>query len=137
MEHSDHKDIWRLTVNMSPRGKKAGKKTKSSSVKKCYTFLKLLAESGNQQRKRLLSIANTDQIKSLCEICLNTLKGTLPLNQTQVGKLKRHKTAIKLLAHKRTSLKAKKQVINQKGGFLGSLLSLALPLLSGLLGSTK
>ena len=113
------------------------KKTKTSSVKKCYSFLQLLSETNNKQRKQLLSIATKDQIKGLCELCLNILRGSFPLKPADIAKLKKHKKIIQALAYKTSRIEDKKELINQRGGFLGGLLKLAVPLLSGLLGAVQ
>ena len=61
-------------------------------------------------------------INSLCECCLNILKGNVSLTPTQKRRLNKHKQTLRLLARKQTSLRVKKKALTQKGGFLGALL---------------
>lgn len=96
-------------------------------------FLHLLARSGAKRRKTLLSQATKEELASLFEICLNILKGNLPVNTKDYKRFKRHKDLLRTLSDKKVSLSHKKKLINQKGGFVGSLAAFALPLLAGLL----
>ena len=62
----------------------------------------------------------------MSECTINLLKGNIPLSKTQYDKFYKCKDAIRTLANRKNSLKAKKEVINQRGGFLNVLLPLAL-----------
>ena len=100
-------------------------------------FLRLLARSGSKRRKRLLQQAPKDELTSLFEICLNIIRGNIPLNSTHYKKLKRHRTLLRTLGDKSVSLQRKKRLVNQKGGAIGTVVgtiaSLVLPLLSRLI----
>lgn len=96
-------------------------------------FLRLLARSSAKRRKALLNQVTRDELKSLCEICLNILKGNIPLDDKTYHKLKRHKAKLRTLANKKIPVKQKKKVVNQHGGFIGTVAAIALPLLASLL----
>ena len=65
---------------------------------------------------------------------LNLLKGNIIVPNASLTRLKSHKTKLLYLTRKKPSLKQKKQVLNQKGGFLPALAALITPLAVDLLG---
>ena len=105
----------------------------SKRIKAQQPFLHLLARSGPQRRKSLLKQATKDELSSLFEICLNILKGNIPLDSKTYKKFKRQSSLLRTLSNKKVSLKRKKRLVNQKGGFIGAIAKFALPLLAGLL----
>lgn len=104
----------------------------SKSLKNSEPYLQLLARSSFKRRKSLLNQATRGELKSLCEICLNILKGNIPLDDKNFKKLKRNRQTIKVLANKRVPIKVKREILGQKGGFLGTVAAIALPLLTSL-----
>ncbi len=98
-------------------------------------FIEALAKSSPQRRKALLKHASSKELKGLFELCLNILRGNLPINRTVFQRLKRHRRIIEDLSNRRIPLYKKRKIINQKGGFLGSLATFALPLLTHILTS--
>lgn len=96
-------------------------------------FLQLLARSSAKRRKALLKQITKEELAALFEICFNILRGNIPLNSYMRKKLIRERHTLRTLADKKISLNRKKKLINQKGGFLGTVASLALPLLASLL----
>ena len=105
----------------------------SKSLRMNEPFLHLLARSSAKRPKLLLKRATKEELASLFEICLNILRGNLPLSRLMHKKLKRERITLRKLADKKISLKQKKKVNNQKGGFLGTIASIALPLLAQIL----
>ena len=71
-----------------------------------------------------------DVIDCLCEICLNVLKGNVPLTSKQKAKLSSYKASLRALVKKSTPTKRRRKIL-QKGGFLGALLG---PLLKTIIG---
>ena len=108
----------------------------SKRVKKHLPVLRALVSLRPQERKSFLCHSSDDFILTLCEIALNVLKGNIPLSKVQFNKLKKQKRLIKLFADKKVSLRQKRQ-LTQRGGFLGTLLSVAIPVISGLLSGHK
>ena len=99
-------------------------------------FLRLLTRSSAKRRKVLLRQASKKELTALFEICLNIIKGNIPLNSTQFKKLKKHQRVIRTLSDKKVPLRKKKIIVNQKGGaagaVIGTIASLVLPLLAKL-----
>ena len=111
---------WILTIKLSKR------------LRMNEPFLHLLACSSVKRRKFLLKQATKKELASLFEICLNVLRGNLPLSPHVHKPLKQERNTLRKLADKKISLEQKK-VINQKRGFLGTIASIALPLLAQIL----
>jgi len=95
-------------------------------------FLKQLHSCKRGSRSTIIRKASNDNIDALSEVALNTLLGNIPLNQHQRRVLKKHRSAVRKLAHKKISRKRKKHFLVQKGGFLPLLLTPVLSILGGL-----
>lgn len=96
-------------------------------------FLTLLGKSKQgKRRKMLLEAASSDEIRAVAECALNLLKNRIKLNNNQKRKLKRHKESLRYIAHKGTNIKKKRRALQQRGGFLTSLLPLAMSAISSL-----
>ena len=93
-------------------------------------FVNLLAKSSAKRRKVLLRNASNTQLKGLFEVCLNIIRGNLPLDAVQFRRMKRHRKTLETLVNRRIPIYKKREVINQKGGFVASLAKYALPLLT-------
>ena len=107
----------------------------SERLKKTLPLLNSLHRSPSRRRKDILRDAPTDLILSICELALNVLRGNIPLTTKQYRVLKIQKKWIKLFDDKRASVERKRKVINQSGGFLLPLLSVAIPFISSLIAS--
>lgn len=105
----------------------------SGRVKRNLALLKLLVKMTPPQRKAFLCTASNDLVAAISEIALNALKGNIPLSPHQVRVLRKRRHLIKTLGNKRVSLRRKKVLVKQSGGFLGPLLSFAVPLITSLL----
>jgi hypothetical protein len=105
----------------------------SRSLQNNADTLKFLCKTKHQYRKALLKSADKDLVHCICECAHNTLLGKVPLTKTQKSKLSKHKSTLRKLAKRGTSLTKRKKVIFQKGGaFLPLLLA---PVISGVLSS--
>ena len=107
--------------------------TMSNTLKRNIPFLNLLAQSGQPRRKHLLSKVSRSEVQSVCEICLNILKGHIPLDKHNYKRLKRKQGTLRQLADKKISVKHKTKLVKQQGGFIASLASIALPIIASLL----
>lgn len=105
----------------------------SANIKRNMALLKILIKAGPEQRRAILCGASDSLIAAIAEIALNTLRGNVPLKPEQFKALKKKKTFIRQLSNKKLSLKKKKRLIEQSGGFIGPLLGFAIPLLTSLL----
>lgn len=107
----------------------------SKRLEMTNAFIKLLANSSTHQRKILLRGASNEQLKGLFELCLNIVRGNLPVSGVQFRRLKRERKTLETLANRRVPIYQKRNIINQKGGFLGQLATFAIPLLAHIVAS--
>lgn len=106
---------------------------RKNKLQKHYHFLRLLAHSHPAQKRGLLQTANNSQLASICEICLNVLRGNIPIVKSH--KLKKYKTLLRVLAKRNESMqKKKKMLMNQSGGFLPIIAPAIISALGGILG---
>ena len=102
----------------------------ASNVEHVKQLLKKIKFSSKIERKALLKALSNKEIKLLCEVCLNLVHGHLKVkNPTTFNKLKKHRKLLSDLADKRKPIKRKRQLINQKGGFIGALAAATLPII--------
>lgn len=99
-------------------------------LQQTYDKVRILSLATPRARKQLIQSGDQQLINCVSECCQNILEGKVPLSPETKQKLAKHKTSIRTVAKKKTSLKKKKDII-QKGGFLG----LVLPAVAGFLGS--
>ena len=100
----------------------------ASHVEHVKSLLRKISSSSTKERQSVLKKLSNSEIKLLCEVCLNLIHGHLKVkDQTTFNKLKRHRKFLSDLADKRKPIKRKRQLINQKGGFLATLAAAALP----------
>ena len=107
---------------------------KRSKVNLHLPFLCSCFKSTGKQRKDMIAHANKGQMEAISEVALNLLKGNMLVPTPSFKRLKPHKSKLLYLTRKKPSLKRKKEVLNQKGGFLPALASLIAPLAVDLLG---
>jgi hypothetical protein len=94
-----------------------------------------LSKLSGRQRKQFLQRVNDEFINALGEGSLNIIKGNVPLTQDQYKKLKRHRSHLKALSNKRLPIRTRRQIVEQKGGFVGLLASILVPTIASLVGS--
>ena len=98
------------------------------SVKKVQKTLILLANAKPSAAKKIIKNASHNVLKAVSEICLNMLNGVVNLSVSHKKKLKKYRNTMRKLAEKNTSLTARRKLM-QRGGFIGSVLGIGLPLL--------
>ena len=97
-------------------------------------LLQLLSGCHVKQRKAILDTLTEEQLRALCEIVVNILKGTVNLSPKQKQKLRKRKRILYQLASKSVPSKTKKELLVQQGGsLLPSILIPALQVLGSLL----
>lgn len=105
----------------------------SQSVINNAGVLRFLQKAKPQYRRAILKAADKTLVHCICECVHNTLKGTVPLTQSQRKRLAQHKKILRRLVKRGESVSLKKKIINQRGGaFLPMILA---PLITGVLGS--
>lgn len=102
------------------------------AVRKYLTKLKKLKRVSPAERKKLLKEADDGLIHCICECAHNTLNSNVPLTSAQFTRLARHKRILRRLSQSGESVKKKRKIIQQSGGFLLPLLA---PILGALLGN--
>lgn len=100
--------------------------------KREYLALLGQAQKRAKRRKALIETADKSEILAITEIIDNLLRGNIPLTPEQRGKLSRHKQRLRDIASKRVSLKRKRAIIQQSGGFISALIPIAMSLIGGL-----
>ena len=101
----------------------------SSRVKRHLPVLEYLRDLNESERRNFVKNASPELLKTISEISLNILKGGLELPSGDIQKLKKYKKQIISLSAKRPSCVTRRKICAQRGGFLGSLISVALPLI--------
>ena len=88
--------------------------------------------TSDEQRKYLQS---ESFVNCICEICLNLIKGVIPLRELQKRKLRRHSSILRKLTSKikKKNFNNKKKLIQTGGVFLPLLFSIVAPILTKLL----
>jgi hypothetical protein len=99
--------------------------------------LQLLHKCPQKLRKKLLEKIDIKCIKAICECCMNTLQGNIPLTKHQKKSLSNHKSTLRTLKNRKISLVKKRKLIIQKGGFLNVLIPAALSVLTGLINGVR
>lgn len=94
-------------------------------------ILYVLKNCNPEVRKSILKTASPELIKTLCEMCINTLNGNTKITPGYKKKLKTYKSSLRKLVSPRLGIKSKKKILIQQGGFLPTLIT---ALLSGVVG---
>lgn len=112
----------------------------SKRLRRNAHLIRHLCSCKPSQRKALLKNPSNDLIDCFSEVSLNTLKGRVPIQNSQKTRLARYKRQLRSLASRKTARKTKARLV-QKGGFLGAILpvlkTVVGPLATALLGSLK
>lgn len=104
----------------------------SDRVKKYLPVLKRTRKLGEKARREYVRKCDRDFIDCVSECARNVIKGNVPLTKRQMTNLRRKRHDLRALSRKKTSLRAKRKIV-QKGGFLTALLPPVLAVLTSLL----
>ena len=105
-----------------------------AKIRKQAPILKWLKTAKPKEVKSFIKAADKSFICTLCECCLNVLRGNIPLTPKQKQKLKRHKTGLRQLANKKIPIHRKKALLLKGGSLLGALIPTVISLVGGLFG---
>lgn len=94
--------------------------------------LKRLKRLNKRRQKEYVQKCDKHLLHCLSECCSNLIKGNLPINSSQLKKLRRRKQSLRKLILKKTPLGQKRKIL-QSGGFLGLILPPILGFLSSLI----
>ena len=89
-------------------------------------FILFLKSKDKSKIKEIVKNLHNPIINALSEVVLNGLCGNIPLNKSDIEKLKPFKKLMKLLSNKSHKVSSRKKLMSSKKG--GSLLSIILPL---------
>ena len=90
--------------------------------------LKFLQNRPLRTRKRIIGVADKELMRDIGECCLNFLHGPVDLTALQKEKLRKYLPTLRKLSLKSCTLREKKKLV-QSGGFLATLLPIAIDLL--------
>ena len=91
--------------------------------------LRRIVRMRENERQAYLNDCDERIIECFSECAGNILKNNVPLKPKQFDCLKRQKKNVRALAKKNTSLKEKRCIVRQRGGFLSTLI---LPVITAL-----
>lgn len=100
-------------------------------IQQYHTLLLGLQAADPKTRLGILRYAPDDFIKALLEVVLNFLHGNIPHKPATMQNLKRYRRQLRKLNKIRSMKKARKEMMDQKGGFLPFLLAPLLALIGG------
>jgi hypothetical protein len=97
-------------------------------LKKNIGLLKVLADKQQSEklRRAIVNSSGADLVNSVSDCCRNILNGRIHLTPAKKRALSFHRRALRLLASG-AGISTKKRVLNQRGGFLATLLAVAVP----------
>ena len=85
------------------------------------------------QLRKILKNCTTGEVKALCELCFNILRGNLNICKSRKQKLSKHADMIRFMGDKKIALYKKKgKLLKGSGIFLSALLPLAITAISSL-----
>ena len=99
-------------------------------IKSNYHILQVLRTACLKLPKVIILNCGKKLVNCISEINLNVLNGNLKLSDCNKRKLRKYKALLRKLADKRVPSSAKKRLIKQRGGFLFTPLSAALPIVT-------
>ena len=109
------------------------KKKKSSLLNEHKEFIIFLSKLSPLKRSKLIDLLTRGHLDCIAEICKNFLRKNLTDDLKTVRRLKKYEGEIRAISRKNTPIRKKKHILSSKRG--GSILSLLLPLASGLISS--
>jgi len=108
------------------------KKAKKFFAKCNLDYLSVLGKTKSKKKRDLLiDIATNDQVKAIEECINNILDGNVKLSKLEIDQLKKYKCLLRKHRNTKLTIKERKHLLKQRGGFLNVLL----PIASGILGS--
>ena len=110
----------------TPNKKKSlPKKKKVPAFGKSRDFLRVFVTHGKSRKdiKKLVDLANKEEINAICEILFNAMRGNIRLTPSIIKQLHKHKKSCNLLIRRDVSFTRKKKILKgQAGGFIGAIL---------------
>ena len=112
------------------------KKLKTIRQKK-LDFLTALKKLKPDHRCSVVNYLNDDGIEALCEIVHNVVHKDIKLSSSKKAKIRKefgsHRKKLAFLGNKKNDIVKKRKILKQNGGFLGTLLAIAIPIIAELI----
>ena len=104
----------------------------SQLTKRYLPTLKRTRKMGDRAKQEFVRKCDKQFLDCMSECAKNVIKGNVPLTSRQMINLRRKKNDLRALSKRKTSLRAKRKIL-QKGGFLSAILPPILSVLGSLL----
>jgi len=104
----------------------------SERVKNYLSVLKRIRRLGDRAKREYVRKCDKQFVECVSECAKNVIKGNVPLTSCQMKNLRHKRHDLKALSKRKSSLRAKRKIL-QKGGFLTRLLPPVLSVLGSLL----
>lgn len=104
---------------------------KARRASRILSVIKPINKMSPKKRKQFIDCCDRETLNCICECAKNILRGNITLSPSQLKKLKKHKSAIRKIVLKKTSLGTKRRIL-QTGGFISALIGPAISLLTSL-----
>jgi hypothetical protein len=115
---------------------KMSRKLKTIRQKK-LDFLTALKKLKPNHRCSVVNYLNDDGIETLCEIVHNVVHKDIKLSSSKKAKIRKefggHRKKLAYLGNKKNDIVEKRKILKQNGGFLGTLLTIAIPIIADLI----
>ena len=102
-------------------------------------LLKLLTSLRAKNRCKVLKLLDDNSVNFICEcvfnVCFTDLKLSRNKRKKLKSKLKSQEKVLRYLARKDNSVKNRRKKLVQSGGYIGTLLSIAIPVLTSIFSS--
>lgn len=98
-------------------------------------ILKPIIDAPRNHKIKLIKTANKKTITAICEAVSNILAGNIPINNEIKSKLKKYRKSLHSLCEKNHSIKKRKEILGQKGGYLGLVLPAIITGISSIISS--
>jgi hypothetical protein len=109
---------------------------KCDKVLNCVKELHQLSKTKNpKQKEKLIKEAQACVINAISEIAKNCLLGNIPLTSCSYKQLAKYQKVLRAISKKSASIKRRKDLIIQNGGFLSLLIPPALSLIASVVGN--
>lgn len=107
-------------------------------LRKHYHLLKHISKCSSAECSHIIKGLSDEVIRLMSQICINVMNKNLLRNESDaVKRLTPYKKELKAVTRHKATVKQKRKTFEQKGGFLGTILGLALPLITGLIGARR
>lgn len=97
-----------------------------SNIERNLELLQIISKCKNKYRNALIKMGDKELISAICECVDNMLQGNVKIDDNTKAILHKYRHTLRKIVQKST-LKSKKKILTQQGGFLPVLLPSILP----------